>query len=604
MSRVSKEKSFARFFVQPDAALTPGINSIFRATKLEKNEIKRKEGCVLKSEWILKKAESRDHAQVEAAIAAIYRLIDPNCIPKVRVIAPEKEGGDYHIASKKISVFEPLKSFIKEDQDYLKFLIENGIATVLGLSYFFGEEDLNRKNMGRARDNKIMRIDTGRSAFPFLQARGLASRLMYTSVFTITERDLDSFPILHDATPYYFPTLNRSMASVNGYSVAENEAFGALNNFPAFLESFYRDVALKIILIPDELYCAEIDAHMDTPLSREFKEYVLGIKKELREKLFGCNQFKKYWGNWSLQTIINLFSKNNLIEKIQSAYCVFSLEMMRPVFEEDLATLSSVNSDAAKLFSDAMEKYYHEKEITQFIEKTKTVMEKKEGEIFLKIAMHLALLEKQCTQRVAARHEDVVVVNEFIDVPTLSEDALITHIVQWIHDTDNNKAVILQLLHDACNAYHDETNSWSAWATFGMYGCRKKSEFLEYTKKLSEARDGHALSVVLSRLLSEQGAGADLLKKIFVTKLIQKFSEDFSKQHILNQIKKHPEFASYLQSQPKNQLPEDKIPGIVPKLTDALEPRSESLLGVDGDWNDVTHSSSTTVNVSLCKLPK
>jgi len=66
-------------------------------------------------------------------------------------------------------------------------------------------------------------------------------------------------------------------------------------------------------------------------------------------------------------------------------------------------------------------------------------------------------------------------------------------------------------------------------------------------------------------------------------------------------MKQHPGFAYYLQSQPKQQLPEDRVLSLVPLLIQALEPDSQPLLGIgdEEEWMSVSHNTALRFHESV-----
>ncbi|OGT26114.1 MAG: hypothetical protein A3I77_01860 [Gammaproteobacteria bacterium RIFCSPLOWO2_02_FULL_42_14] len=587
MSRQPRRaKPYARFFF-------PDENAVLTKPKIAQVSKKRKGGIALKSQWVMKTADNKTAAQIEAGVAALYALICPDCIPKVRVVFPETDDGPYHIVSKKIPIFEPLKSFSSADVEYQNFLIKNGLCEVLATSYFLEEEDFNKGNCGRAEHNKIMRVDTGRSAFGFLRKLNLvSSRMNHTAVFTITVNDIDRFPAIMDADPYYFPTKYRTLASAQGYSQSDVDGYSALNQHHTAIEKFYCTF-LKIVLMPDAVYYAALNDHLDEPLLSELTAHIVLHKNEMRLALLNCNRFYAVWKTWSIEIIEKLFPKTRDIADIEKTYARFCLELMREKLCENLTGLAISMNDIATEFSKLLDACIQEKQLTMeslhlFLQKTQALINRVPADkqsICDELKENLTILKNHFNFS-----QNVVIVRDdsFVQVPILPEPALVKSVVEWLRD-EKNKAPVLLFFNRACDQYTTDQSSYGAYFSWSSWRNRAVSEFKKFASDIASAENGDALCAAISRLLSESGEDAKSIHHYFLTGIITEFSKEFAKAHIEKQVTKNPEFAHYLQSQPKNQLSDDRILSLVPQLIKELEPTSQRLTGIDEEWLDTSH---------------
>ncbi|HLD84208.1 MAG TPA: hypothetical protein VI844_00365, partial [Coxiellaceae bacterium] len=477
------------------------------------------------------------------------------------------------------------------------------------LSYFFEEEDLKKDNIGTAKDGKVMRIDMGRSAFGFLLQKNLVStRLNHTALFSITANDIDHFPVLTDADPYYFPTKYRYVSSGNGYTQAEVDAFSALQDNAKFLEKSYWQF-LKIVLTPDDVFKKTLADHVEEPELTELTAHFVARKQALRAALLQSHQFKKTWRQWSCQ----LFD-------INSDYLLFCTQLLKQEFEESITALSVISLQGANAFHACYQtcfekKIIAEEDIIALIQQAESVFFSLKDDEKCAYAVHalkknVAQLKQHCLLDEKSLSSRALKISDdaFVEVPSLSEDALVKGIVTWMTD-DKNKATVLYLFHQTCDRYAAENASYLSYAAsyIGSYffGCqqtyRPVTEFKKFSHEMMEAKESNALCIAVSRLLCETGDDAKMVHRYFMKMLVERYSAEFSRSHIFKQMKQHPGFAYYLQSQPKQQLPEDRVLSLVPLLIQALEPDSQPLLGIgdEEEWMSVSHNTALRFHESV-----
>src|SRR3990167_999452 len=275
--------------------------------------------------WVLKRFEKGDLAQIEAGMAALYyAMAKPNTIPKVYAVYHKTAEAPSEMLASISSVFPEfhnVKTYLLTglDEEKLSFLIEKGFPEICVLSYFFEEDDLHKGNIGISHGN-VVRIDFDMSAFSIVgkqELRGSRSSLdsrRLIEAFNITSKDIEHFPELSDAMPFYFPGVFRAMSSSNGYSADEVRKFSALQRDSRFVKRAYL-MLLKMVSMPDEMFSIVLSAHIGNPeIVSELSAHLILRKQILRAVLLQkneCQKFKNFLETLSTEEINSIFFEIN-----------------------------------------------------------------------------------------------------------------------------------------------------------------------------------------------------------------------------------------------------------------------------------------------------
>lgn len=355
-----RSKTFS-LFQDADGALCASGHTTKKVTK-----IKNEKG------WIFKDfgKQSALLPQIEAGVAALYKLIKPKHIPKVRAVhKPDPitaEPRFYATVSQEFPDFMDLQTFLgtefgapgheAKDKKLLDFLAENGLAEMCALSYFFEEDDCHLGNIGIS-DGRVVRIDFDMSAYSLVKGvRG--ERFATSAQFPITQHDLSHFPCVKDATPFYWPTTYQMLSGSRGYSGRAVELFSSLEHNETFRAKSYATF-LKIICTPDAAMCAALTSHIaDAAEAEKIASYFIARKSELRKKLLACPKFKKWWDTASHAEITSLFDDAEIVnaelkkskhdhlridmKETHDAYRAFSYEMVREKIDNAYVLLANL----------------------------------------------------------------------------------------------------------------------------------------------------------------------------------------------------------------------------------------------------------------------
>lgn len=290
-------------------------------------------------------------SELEAFCSACYSLIIPHFVPTTHAIFDESMQ-PIGVTSKAFNDFKSLKEVPLTEADLKDEMILRSLAETHVASYFFQEDDAHRGNFGRATvklhdgstRTAIVRIDFDNSMWTmnykfkedsfFSTAYNAQFRNDDVSRFMITERDIRQFPDLTDASPYYWPTINRTMSGLfsdNTFSPEENDLYKNLRRNPTYLYYKFKTF-LKIILVGSEIYQALAKMHVRNKFSFNDKQYdsmhhvlYLNLKDRI-EKLNTtlCNMqefitFLKQDGERALQEIMGEINTQNraLAQKLE-----------------------------------------------------------------------------------------------------------------------------------------------------------------------------------------------------------------------------------------------------------------------------------------------
>ena len=289
--------------------------------------------------WVFKefKKNPESLSQIEAAMAAFHRALSGSAFtPKVRPVYKRETENSAPIffatVSKVFSHFMDLQTYLgddfgapgkeKETDKKLKALIKGGIGRLLKFAILLGEGDLHKGNIGviykiingeKIVEN-VVRIDFDDMPEPMLSQSHLrgTQRNAHTPKFIITAHDKNTFPVLNDADPYYWPTIFRlppdvagklSLIPAHGYSSAEVNVFSTLkDDDDCVKDSHFADLIFE--LFPDETRNNIFTAFVtDVVLRETFSQYFSAKKEESRNASQKSVKFKEFWESLSSDSI-------------------------------------------------------------------------------------------------------------------------------------------------------------------------------------------------------------------------------------------------------------------------------------------------------------
>ena len=260
--------------------------------------------------WVFKKFHNPVLAQIEAGIASLYYLIDPEHNPKIRVVYDEA-GKAIGTVSKMFPNYMSLKAYLgdyfgvagheAETEKKLNALIDKGLAEVLTLSYFFEEDDLHLENIGVLLDEsedeitieKVVRVDDDMSAYTIVAQdhvrgdRASYGRKPIAERFLLTDRDLSNLPCVEDADPWYCPTIYRASMDLplgrvpHAYTKEQVQVFRTLTHHPIYSAKKFL-TTVKITLFDDHVFSSRLAAHIQDEVSLEQCKKFITKKNELK----------------------------------------------------------------------------------------------------------------------------------------------------------------------------------------------------------------------------------------------------------------------------------------------------------------------------------
>ncbi|HTM64310.1 MAG TPA: hypothetical protein VL360_07390 [Gammaproteobacteria bacterium] len=201
-------------------------------------------------------------SELEACACAFYRLHSPNRVPSKANAHFNELKLPVGVGTAEIENFQSLQEAPLMESDLANDEIVKGIANILVLSYLNKEDDLHINNFSKYG----YRIDFDMSFWPifsYFKKGALLDWFYRTSEperFRITAKDIDNFPDLEDAQPFYWPTIPQRIIngkiitlSHNAYPPDQIELFKKLKTNPVFIREKFKSM-LKYLLIETELY--------------------------------------------------------------------------------------------------------------------------------------------------------------------------------------------------------------------------------------------------------------------------------------------------------------------------------------------------------------
>lgn len=318
-------------------------------------------------------------SEFEACNWSFYHINSPTRMP-AKVYAIFNESGEFvgvcvqEIPGFRSIIDDPFTESDLENKDIVK-----GLANILTLSYIFQEDDLHRGNMSKYG----LRFDFDMSVWPILGKfkKGAAIDWIYRTVdpkrFVITARDIDNFPDLTDASPFYWCTVPQKgvdervyRLNERSFSIAENAAYKKLKSDPVFIREKFKAM-LKFLLISTNHYNMLTRQHIRNDLRHpdpEMKgkkmtdvmtEHIDARKNELRNVLVQMPTFREFlWlhGNEVLKEIKHEFKEyNQQITISESRKWDKHPERSSRILIDKLVHLQSIKDTYNDIFREAKE---------------------------------------------------------------------------------------------------------------------------------------------------------------------------------------------------------------------------------------------------------
>ena len=173
-------------------------------------------------------------SELEAAVWSIYHINAPHHVPAKANAHFNRENEYVGISTTEIPSFRSTMDEPLEEKDLLKRSTVKALAVILTLSYILEEDDLHRGNMSK----DGFRIDFDMSLWPVLGnfKEGTMIDWMYRprdqERFCITANDIDNFPDIKDAKPFYWPTIPQPIITEGARNVLSNFIPISRNAFP------------------------------------------------------------------------------------------------------------------------------------------------------------------------------------------------------------------------------------------------------------------------------------------------------------------------------------------------------------------------------------
>ncbi|HLD84475.1 MAG TPA: hypothetical protein VI844_01745, partial [Coxiellaceae bacterium] len=133
-----RAKYRSRFFIDSQNltlgnTIVDGTHKIVLGRKTN-DPSKHKTLSLKEKKWVLKNADNKLCAQIEAGMTALYAVFKSDGVPqKTRAVYPENDSDTYQVASTYIDHFKSLTA------ENMNALVDHGLPELLALSYFFEE---------------------------------------------------------------------------------------------------------------------------------------------------------------------------------------------------------------------------------------------------------------------------------------------------------------------------------------------------------------------------------------------------------------------------------------------------------------------------------
>lgn len=507
--------------------------------------------------------------------------------------------------------FIDLKKFLEKgcSEEKIKFLVDNGFPELCALSYFFEEDDLHKGNIGIS-NGKVVRVDFDMSAFSIVgrpELRGPRSSVDFRRLedtFAVSSKDIEQFPELTGADPYYFPGIFHSVSSANGYTVDEVKKINALKGDRHFVRRAYL-MFLKMVLMPDALFEGLFNGYIgEKRLASEFSEHFIARKRILKDLFLEKNElpkFKNFLETLSREEIGSIFSdmeRYNLSS--QARFQQVDLNVARSHFYHfifdsmkvgDLSRFLNLTTTLAEKFSEdkemkckqlkeahaALLKFYEwltEKEllalqdIELFVKEMKLNLDRVKNlfvlpdeqvdALYTNITQRLNRLEKNAQAAESLKFDCTSPAEEFdvIEFPVCSEqlnqEKLVINVIHWICQEDK-KSVFVGILEQMLSEIKERQNAlWSrvssvvtsatmcASSFFRKSSSPVLSEEIQLQELLADSAKHHQIQLLLTKDYAVE------LKNQIIFKVITQFVREFSVKKVVEQMQIDPLLAGFL----------------------------------------------------------
>lgn len=277
-------------------------------------------------------------AMHEAAIASCYRLLLGNKSPKTTLVyANTAKKEILAIHSEKIPGFITICTLQNISQLLQQPKFVQGLAKIFVASYLFEEDDLHKRNFGIDSAGIPCRIDFGMSFFNtvYAQTREVhVAPIITKNIWKISEQDIINFPILTEAKPWYWPTIDTvstlgSIAIPLGkdklFTAEDVTLFSSLAKNEDFIAAKYR-CFLKLLLIPKKYFEEQFKMYLAPGTSMEVDNLrdalILHLNERrdtLRETLIQIPEFQNFLTTQKdADTIISKLTNELQLESTES----------------------------------------------------------------------------------------------------------------------------------------------------------------------------------------------------------------------------------------------------------------------------------------------
>lgn len=579
--------------------------------------------------WFRKKHTTPYGAELEAAAAGYLRLFKHHLFPKVRV----QEGGVY-VLSKAIEHFQDLQTYLAKgcDAETQTYLIEHGLPELLVLSLGVEDDDAHKENLGI--DG---RIDFGMCFYSITSSDELCGQRPYafSSIppekrFLLTSENIDHFPILKNAKPYYWPTLKALTFASHAYSESDIQLFSALSENKSAIHHAYLQF-FQEILMPDDAIASALAAYIPRgavtksgiPILNKVQEHMIAKKHHKKRIFLQSTKAMAWFESLSTTDIKSLFDEFNAYNQLKDAdtciniieaelaYYLFCRDATHEKIQLWLANFSMFANDAqnAKIMQQTTQlaancKMFLEKEIIRaadialFIRNIETVFRSINGMAeFIQydgvLGLHdhfdtiCCLLKKYDYRASVVRDVNASAEVGFVSVFFVNVQNVVKEIGIWFCRSENH-ANIQRIFTRAREDYQNENGGLFSRA-YSFFYADPFSELNHYAAEIMKANTPDEVCRIISQMVSLQTTGAQCVVKKFVTSIIHCFANQvISIKDVADRSRTYPCFSSFLLSQPNAQLSMEGETYLTQAFIAGITPQCEL---VEDDFATVHHTS-------------
>lgn len=575
-------------------------------------------------------------AEIEAAMSAYYRLHLPRAIPKVRV----QEDG-MHTLSKILPGFIDLKTYLVDGFTAEKktLLISRGLPEILALSIIAEEDDLHAENIGifdSQYEQLVGRIDFDMSAYSFISRESLRGPRSYDlfgssgeTRFLLTADDINDFPILHKADPFYWVTKKTITLATHGYSDAEIQAFRELADDKDFKHRAYR-FFLKSILMPDQAIKDVFSAFISNSATIEsppinilnfLQTNFLAKKANFKKTLLQSTKFMKWFESLDVEELSSIFDEFSEYNRSSNAdteidlndatlsYHLFCRESIKRRSESFLASLVALSHEQGASLVVKNPLISIMTSLTTFLSKNSVIVA--DFSIFLSALSNAMFViesssinknsdkfkEAQEDYRAIARalgkyvaekkSESTVddsVCAEFVKISVPHNNDIAEEVAVWFCQSDRREK-LAQLYKRSCEEYKSNNPH-----LFRFFCADPFADLKKYYQEILTAENPDAISRIISQMIALQTPTSNAVSLRFIGLVIQIFAIDVALLPLTERVKSYPYFSKFLATETSDhRLSPAGEENLVRIFIEGISPQASN----DGEWENVQHSSNS-----------